>query len=128
MSFVSVKGNTTASHIAGARGYSGEVEKFNVSAVTFEEIGFFPDLIKMNIEAHEKTVISSIPMQQWKATDCFVAIHDEENRNDIFEHFVGSDINLFSQKTGWEKASHAEDLSLEKEGNVFISTKNVMPW
>lgn len=126
--FVHVKGNTTASHVAGARNYTGEAEFFSVSATTFEEIGFFPDLIKMNIEASEKTVIPTIPLHQWQKTDCFVALHNDDNRNVVYEHFVDSDVHLFSQKIGWEKATRAEDLSLEKEGYVFISAKEAMPW
>jgi len=128
LNFVRVKGNTAASHVAGSRGYYGDTEAFSVSATCFEEIGFFPDLIKMNIEAFEKNVIGSIPFPQWQKTDCIVAMHDEDNRNAIYEHFVGSDVHLFSQKIGWEKAMQPDDLSLEKEGYVFITSKEVMPW
>jgi FkbM family methyltransferase len=128
INFVHVKGNTTASHIANARDYYGEAEFFSVTATTFEEIGFFPDLIKMNIEGYEKIVIPTIPLYQWQKTDAFVALHDKDNRNTIYEHFVNSGIHLFSQKIGWEKVKKVDDLSLEKEGYIFITTKKHMPW
>ena len=49
-------------------------------------------------------------------------------RNEIFELFKNSEVNLFSQKTGWEKANKSDDLSLEPEGYVFISGKKQMIW
>jgi FkbM family methyltransferase len=128
LSFVHVKGNTTASHIAGVRNYYGDADFFSVPATTFKEIGFFPDLIKMNIEAFEKIVIRTIPMSQWEKMDCFVALHDDDNRNAIYNHFVDTEINIFSQKIGWEKALRTEDMALEKEGYIFISAKKIMPW
>ena len=126
--FVRVKGNTTASHIAGSRNYYGEVDKINVSAITFADIGFLPDLMKMNIEGYEAKVITSIPMTVWRSIDCFVALHNEEVKKSIYEYFNGTDINLFSQKIGWEKVYVIEELALEKEGYVFISGNNEMPW
>lgn len=126
--FISVRGNTTASHIAGARDYYGDVDVINVKTTTFKEIGSYPDLIKMNIEGHEVSVLSSIPLPKWKNLDCFVALHSIDIRNEIFELFKNSEVNLFSQKTGWEKANKSDDLSLEPEGYVFISGKKQMIW
>ena len=128
LNFVHVKGNTTASHIAEARGFYGDAEFFLVPATTFKQIGFFPDLIKMNIEGYEKIVIPTIPLSQWQKTDAFVALHDDDNRNTIYKHFIDNDIHLFSQKIGWEKAKRAADLSLEKEGYILFSTRKIMPW
>ena len=121
------KGNTTASHIIGERNYYGDSEVISVQTTTFDQTGY-PDLIKMNIEGHECVVLCSIPFEQWKKLDCFVAIHSEDLRSEIYKHFSGTNINLFSQKLGWEKAYDEKSLSLEKEGYVFISTKKQMPW
>jgi len=82
----------------------------------------------MNIEGHESVVLTSIPLEQWRKLDCFVALHSKDIREEIYEHFMGNSVNLFSQKLGWKKAYRASDLSLEKDGYVFISTKDEMPW
>jgi len=134
--FISVKGNTTASHIAGARDYYGDVDKITVNTMAFNEIGLYPDLMKINIEGHEAVVLTNIPLSKWENLDCFVALHDNNIRNEVFDFFKDTNINLFSQKIGWRKANKANDLSLEtigseskeKDGYVFVSAKKNMIW
>lgn len=127
--FVRVAGNTTANHVAGARDFHGPVERLDAAMTTFEAIGFLPDLMKINVEGFEKVVVPTIPQSAWSATDAFVEIHDIENRDAIFEHFDGTGINLFTQKTGWRPARERVDLPKNnKEGYLFISRRRRMPW
>lgn len=127
--FVRVKGNTTASHILGARDFYGEVEYVKVETMTFQEIGLLPDLMKINVEGHEKTVVSSIDYHDWEKIDTFIEIHDEDNGEAIYNYFLGTDLNIFSQKLGWQKAECLEDMPANnKEGYIFISKKEQMPW
>lgn len=127
--FVRVKGNTTANHISGARDFYGEHESFTVETMTFADVGRFPDLMKINIEGHETVVVRTIPMPVWDAMDAFIEIHDEENRDNIFAHFEGSGVNVFAQRKGWQKARSAADMpATNKEGYVFISRRQRMPW
>lgn len=128
LKFLRVKGNLSASHIAGSRSYYGEVDKIKVHAITFTDVGLLPDLMKMNIEGHEATVLRSIPLPAWRKFDCFVALHSEEIRDSVFSHFDKTDVNIFSQKIGWEKPSVAKDCSLEKQGYIFLSMRQEMPW
>ena len=127
--FVQVKGNTTANHISGARDYYGDSEVIKIETMTFEEIGTFPDLMKINVEGHEKIVVPTIPGDVWSKMDAIIEIHNEENRDALWRHFQDHGVNLFSQKIGWEKAEAIEDVpKWNSEGYVFISKKSEMPW
>ena len=127
--FIRVKGNTTASHLSGAREFYGDHESFTVETMTFADVGRFPDLMKINVEGHETVVVRTISMPVWDGMDAFIEIHDAENRDNIFAHFAGSGINVFAQRLGWRKARAAGDMpATNKEGYVFISRRARMPW
>ncbi len=125
--FIGVRGNTTASHIAGVRDFHGEVDRFKVETITLKDVGVHPDLLKINVEGHEKAVVASIDHDNWKSIDAFVEVHNQENRSAIFSYFKGSDINIFSQSLGWEKVENEKDIPI-KEEYIFISGKPNMPW
>jgi FkbM family methyltransferase len=127
--FVRVKGNTTANHILGARDFYGEVEYLKVATVAFSAIGVVPDLMKIDIEGHEKTLLLSIDQATWGKTDAIVDVHGPTNSQALFDHFHGSGINLFAQKRGWQKVERVEDMPMNnKQGLLFISKKPEMPW
>jgi FkbM family methyltransferase len=127
--FTRVKGNMTANHIAGERNFYGETENIKIETMTFGEIGFIPDLMKINIEGHEKKLVPSISIDEWRRMDAFIEIHSPEDGRVIFDYFNGSEINIFSQKTGWGKIESFDDMvKNNKEGYVFISKKGKMPW
>lgn len=129
LEFVRVKGNTTASHIAGSRGFHGDVDRFQVKTVTFQELGELPDFMKIDVEGHEKNIITSLPLEKWKKIDAIVEVHTEDNRDAIFNYFKGTGIEVFSQKINWEPARRPQDMpQSNKEGNIFISAKKAMPW
>lgn len=125
--FVHVEGNYTASHISGSRNYHGDAKFFDVETVTFEKLGFMPDLIKMDIEGHEARVIQSIDKCYWEHMDAIIEIHDIPNRDAIFNYFSSIGINMFSQKTKFEKVTSAEQLpSHHTHGMVFVSKEETM--
>ena len=127
--FVRVKGNTTASHISGARAFYGAHETLSVETTTFDQVGHFPDLMKINVEGHETVVVSTIPAPVWERMDAFIEIHDAGNRDRIFDHFAGTGVNVFCQRIGWRKARRAADVpATNKEGYVFVSRRKRMPW
>jgi len=127
--YVRVEGNTTASHIVGSREYYGDSKLIDIRTTTFDEIGFFPDLMKINVEGHEDTVIATIPIEAWETTDAFVEVHNEDKRYFIFNHFDKTNVNIFSQKIGWEKAEKINECpKWNTEGYIFISTKDSMNW
>lgn len=129
LEFVRVKGNTTSSHILGERDFYGDVDKFQIETIKFEDVGVIPDLMKINIEGHEKTLVPSIPKHVWEKCDVFIELHGLDCCEVIFEYFNKIGINIFSQKIGWSKVDNIEQLPLSyKEGLIFVSSKNSMDW
>jgi hypothetical protein len=47
----------------------------------------------------------------------------------VFDHFAGTGVNVFSQKRGWARVKVLDDMPVGyREGGVFVSAKEVMPW
>ncbi len=132
LEFTRVKGNTTGSHISGSKeSVYGETDKFNVKCTTLENIinTYKPDFIKMDIEGQEKDVLLSTPIDSLRDIDMMIEVSNEHNAQDLFKYFKSSPINLFSQKRGWSKVVHIEDMPYSyKEGSLFLSSKDKMDW
>lgn len=128
--FVRVLGNTTSSHLAGAKTKPyGELERFEVEVLDIKEISSQVDLLKVDAEGHEVVILNAIPAAHWGRLDAFVEIGTTENAEALWRHFHAISVNIFSQKCGWEKAKCLEDLPKSyKEGGVFLSSKSQMPW
>jgi FkbM family methyltransferase len=130
MEFVRVLGNTTASHLAGSKlNPYGDLEKFPVRVEAFTPLIAWADLVKLDIEGHEKIVLLSTGREHWLKTDAFVEIENAGNAAAIFKHFDLLGINLFSQKTNWQQVRNIDDMPTSyHEGTLFISSKSKMPW
>jgi FkbM family methyltransferase len=130
MQFVRVLGNTTSSHLAGAKANPyGELEHFDVAVKEIKAIAERVDLFKIDAEGHEAVILKGLPIEVWQRVDAFVEIGTAENARLVYDYFAGTAINIFSQKLGWARAESVEGLpSSYKEGGVFISAKQVMPW
>jgi len=128
--FIRVLGNTTGSHIAGAKQNPyGKLEKVSVKTRAFKKMVKGFDLVKMDVEGFEKTLIVSTGKDDWEATDALLSVHDTENARVLFGHFNKLGINLFSQKIGWRKAARISDMPMNHyEGTLFVSAKKTMPW
>jgi FkbM family methyltransferase len=128
--FVVVKGNTTGSHIAGSKADPyGELEKYKVRLLGFENIIENADLIKMDVEGHEKEIICKSNPTIFDNFDLMLSIHDKENAKQIFDYFSNNNINMFSQKNNWEKVSKFEDMIItHHDGTLFVSVKDSMNW
>jgi len=130
MQFVRVLGNTTSSHLAGAKANPyGELEHFDVAVKEVQAIAERVDLFKIDAEGHEAVILKGLPIGVWKRVDAFVEIGTEENAHLVYDYFSGTGVNIFSQKLGWARAESVNDLPFSyKEGGVFVSAKQVMPW
>ena len=127
--FVRVNGNTTANHIRGVRDFYGEAEFLKVETTTFQDIDVRPDLMKINVEGHEGTIVASIGLEDWREIDAFVEVHNQANGESIYRYFQGSGINIFAQHLGWQKVVRLEDMPItNKVGYIFVSAKREMPW
>lgn len=130
MQFVRVLGNTTSSHLAGAKTNPyGELERFDVVVHDIRPIAERVDLFKIDAEGHEAVLLNALSDNTWAKVDAFVEIGTPENARAVFDRFNGTGVNMFSQKRGWAPVSSLADVPLSyKEGGVFLSTKPVMPW
>ena len=129
MEFVRVLGNTTSSHLAGAKQNPyGELERFSVSVKEVKEIAERVDLFKIDAEGHEDVIIKGISIDLWNDVDAFVEIGTPENAQVVYDYFVDTNINIFSQKCGWNKITSLEGLPVSYKEGVFISSQDVMPW
>lgn len=130
LEFIRVLGNTTGSHLSGAKKDPyGDLEKFKVEVDSFREIMKDADLLKIDVEGHEGVILTSTHREDWVDTDAIVEIGTSENAKLVFEHMQKNGINLFSQKKSWEKVERLEDMPISyKEGSLFVSLNKSMPW
>lgn len=130
MEFVRVLGNTTSSHLAGAKANPyGELERFPVDLHDFKDIASRADLAKIDAEGHEGTILTAIPLERWNSLDAFVEIGSEQTAQQLLAHFAHSPVRLFVQKLNWNPATQLEEMPKSyRDGSVFITSKPVMPW
>lgn len=120
--------NTTSSHIEGSKKfYYGKIKKLNVKTEDFRKILHRADLLKIDIEGHEKEVILKTTKKDWKNVDAIIEIGSKENAIIIFKHFKIIGINIFSQMKGWQLAKNIKDIPKSYlEGSIFVTRKKEM--
>lgn len=130
LEFIRVLGNTTGSHIAGAKTKPyGELERFPVKVEAIGEIMKKADLIKLDAEGQEKIILLATNSEQWDLTDMILEVGSQENAIEIFNHMTQIGVNLFSQKLNWGKVNSIDGMpSTYKQGSLFLSKKATMPW
>jgi len=130
MEFVRVLGNTTASHLAGSKPNPyGDLERFPVKVEAIEPLITWADLIKLDVEGHEKEIILATNREHWLDTDALVEVENEGNAASIYRHFTGLGVQLFSQKTNWQLVRDVDDMpTTYREGTFFLTCKSEMPW
>jgi FkbM family methyltransferase len=130
MEFVRVLGNTTSSHLAGAKANPyGELERFPVEVVAIGPIAAEVGLAKIDAEGHEATLLGCLSREVWRTLDAFVEVGTPENAAAIFDLFADGRANIFTQKTGWNKIDRLADMPVSyREGGIFISAKSAMRW
>ena len=130
MDFIRVLGNTTGSHLAGAKEDPyGELETFSVETSNINAVLLNNDFVKMDIEGQEATAILSTKKDIWANVEMILEVGTEKNAKIIFEYLNEINVNMFSQKTGWNKVSNlAEVPTSYKEGSLFLSVADEMSW
>lgn len=127
--FVRVLGNTTSSHLKGSKQPYGQLESFSVKLEDIKELIQGIDLIKMDVEGHEKELLLALQRTDFKTLDILVEVGSPENAKAIFEHIQAININAFAQKKGWQKVERLEEMpTSHRDGSLFLSTKAQMPW
>ncbi len=128
--FIRVIGNTTGSHISGSKSNPyGELDNISVQTDDFINIMNKSDLMKIDIEGHEPEIILKTTHINWSNVDALLEVGTKENGELIFNHLNDINVNMFSQKIGWQKVDTLSDMpSSYKDGSLFITTKITMPW
>jgi FkbM family methyltransferase len=127
--FVRVLGNTTGSHLAGVKNSYGEKEEFEVELVDIASVYAENDLIKMDAEGHEAALLSKLEPGQAATVDIVAEVGSEANASVIHADLLSKGINMFSQKTGWGKVRVVTDMpTSHKEGSLFVTMKDAVPW
>jgi FkbM family methyltransferase len=127
--FVRVLGNTTGSHLAGAKDSYGEKEVFTVPIRAAHPLFEWADLAKIDAEGHEKQLLLTATPELMQELDIMVEIGNVENARAVFEHFQAIGIGMYSQKAGWGRVRQLGDVpTSHREGSLFISAKPAMPW
>ena len=128
--FVRLLGNTTGSHIKGAKTKAyGPVDVFQVQLEPAAPHLAWADLAKIDIEGHESAVLTGLPHSTWQSTDAILEVGSDENAHSIFDYFKKSDVKLFSQKIGWRQVTALTDMpTSHRDGSLFLTTKSTMPW
>lgn len=130
VAFTRVLGNTTGSHITGAKTNPyGELDQIEVAATPFRNLLLEHDLVKLDVEGFEARLLTSVSDDELGSTDVIGEIGTSENAEQIFNRFHGSSINLFSQKNGWGRVHAVDEMpTSHREGSFFLSSKYEMPW
>lgn len=130
LEFVRVLGNTTSSHLAGAKDNAyGELKKFPVTVEAIAEIMEVVDFVKMDAEGQEKIIILGTETKHWQNTDMIVEVGTEENAAAIYDHLKKIGVRAFAQKLGWAEVMSLDDMPNHyTQGSLFITQKSKMFW
>lgn len=128
--FVRVLGNTTGSHLSGAKENPyGDLDRFIVEVTDIRTIMDVHDFIKMDVEGQEATIVSSTESSSWVDTDMVLEVGSKKNAQIIYSHLKSIGVHCYSQKIGWERVSQLEDIPVSyREGSLFISPDDCMNW
>lgn len=129
MDFVRVLGNTTGSHLAGAKESYGELERFPVRVENIARHLANVDLMKIDAEGHEPEILFAAPPETWTRCDAMLEVGSVRNAERIFAHFQKLGVNLFAQKLGWNRVQQLDQVpTSHREGSLFISHCPEMGW
>lgn len=130
LEFTRVLGNTTGSHLSGAKENPyGELERFEVEVERFKEIMTSVDLMKIDVEGHEAEILCETCCDDWANVDAMVEIGTEANAKRVWDHMQRIGVNVFSQKNAWKRVDNLNQIPTSyKEGSLFISSKEEMFW
>lgn len=128
--FVRVLGNTTSSHVAGAKSAPyGELETFTVKTESLQNIAEKAQLIKMDVEGLEADLLESLTSSSFEGTDFMLEVGSIETAERIFRLGRVLGLNMFSQKANWNLVESLGDVPAGyKEGSLFVTKESRMNW
>ena len=131
LNFTRVLGNTTGSHLSGAKARPyGELEVFEVAVDSIRDVVREKyDFIKMDVEGYEVKLISALESEDFNSMEIMLEIGTSENAFEMFTELKRLGIRAFSQKTNWSEVEKIEDLPTSyREGSLFLTACAEMNW
>jgi FkbM family methyltransferase len=127
MLFTRVLGNTTGSHLTGAKkNVYNDVKQFKVKVVQAKKIIKKNYLVKIDAEGEESKILSSLKKNHFMENDFICEIGSKENAKIIYQKLKKEKINSYAQKINFKKVKKLKDIPTSyKEGTLFISSKNI---
>ena len=125
--FVRVLGNTTGSHLLGAKKkVYNKIKNIHVKILNARKIIKTKNLVKIDAEGEEGKIINSLSKKILENNDFICEIGNKENAKIIFKKLKQLKINCFSQKNNFNKVKKISDMpETYKEGSLFISAKRL---
>jgi FkbM family methyltransferase len=132
MEYIRVLGNTTGSHLLGAKeNVYGPTDVVSVEVDDILEVlnyGSF-DFVKMDVEGHEAVLLNRITPESLEKTDIVLEIGSEKNASEIYEILKQKGIPAYARKINWRLVQKLEDLpSHHTHGSVFLSMQGAPNW
>ena len=117
--FVRVLGNTTSSHIKGAKAPYGETEEIPVELVDCRPLFAWADIAKIDAEGHEARLLLTVTPAM--RCDVLVEVGSPENAEAIFGHFHGARPLWVHRGEGWEPVAGLGQMPAHyTHGTLFI--------
>ena len=111
------------------------LEKISVTIQKFDKSFVLEDTkLKFNINQNQVTYVDTDTNQlndfeSLKLAKKNLTNSEYDNAKIIFEFFKSIEINLFSQKTGWNLVQNIQNMPYSyKDGSLFITNKSYVPW
>ena len=122
--FIRILNNTTSSHLEGSKDNAyGPTEVIEVLTVDINDILDGVDLVKIDAEGHEDTILESLHIEAFDSLDMVLEVNSPRNAQIIFDKF-SDNCNILSQKLNWNPIDKVEDIPVSyKEGSLFISRR-----
>ena len=125
--FIRVLGNTTASHLEGARAHHGLTEKLFVPVVDCRPPFKWADFAKIDCEGSEAALIAAVPPLAWSRLEIMIEVGSEKNARAIYNH-LRNEVPLWAQKIGWRRVERLSDMPVHhSEGSLFIGAAPPFP-
>jgi FkbM family methyltransferase len=132
LKFTRILGNTTGSFVSDVKlDAYGEIETFNVEVDDIDEVlnSTHFDLVKMDVEGYEATLLSRVSVENFRNTDFMVEIGSSKNAAIVFELLADKKLNAFSQKNNWSRVEKIQDLPTHhSQGSLFIGNTHGPKW
>ncbi len=119
--FVRVLDNLTGNHLVGYKDSYGPRETITVETTDCRALFDWADFAKLDCEGNEADLLLTTTPEQMKHLEAIVEVRNEANARQLYEHFMGMEVGMWSQKINWNRVKNLSHMPhLNREGSLFI--------